>query len=336
MMTTTDPGPGRTATPPGPAPAVALRGVSKTFGDVRAVRDLDLTVDPGTVVAFLGPNGAGKTTTIDMVLGLSEPGAGDVSVYGMAPREAIARGLVAAVMQTGGLLKDLTVAETVRLTASLFADTAPVDEVLERAGITAIAGRRVGKCSGGEQQRLRFAMALLPDPELLVLDEPTTGMDVEGRRSFWGAIRADAERGRTVVFATHYLEEADLYADRVVMVAHGRVVADGTASQVRAMVSGRTLRATLPGLDAGGPGGSSGAARLLEDLRALAGVGGVEQRGSSVTVHADDTDAVARHLLTTTDAHDLEIVARGLEDAFVALTADDETEPTTNALGARS
>ena len=187
-------------------------------------------------------------------------------------------------------------------------------------------------------------MALLPDPELLVLDEPTTGMDVEGRRGFWGAIRADAARGRTVLFATHHLEEADLYADRVVMVAHGRIVADGTASQVRATVSGRTLRATLPSL-AGGPGDSSGGERALEDLRALPGVASVEERGSSVTVHAQDTDAVARHLLTTTDARDLEIVARGLEDAFVALTADDADrtgtdrtgtdQPTTDQQGAR-
>ena len=211
----------------------------------------------------------------------------------MALREAIARGLVAAVLQTGGLLEDLTVAE-----------------VLERAGI---ANRRVGRCSGGEQQRLRFAMALLPDPELLVLDEPTTGMDVEGRRSSWGAIRADAARGRTVLFATHHLEEADLYADRVVMVAHGRVVADGTAAPVRAMVSGRTLRATLPSLADGGPGGSSGAGRLLDALRALPGVASVEERGEDVTVHAEDTDAVARHPLTATDARDLEIAARGLE-----------------------
>ena len=162
-------------------------------------------------------------------------------------------------MQSGGLLKDLTVAETVELTASLFADSRPVAEVLERAGITGIAGRRVGKCSGGEQQRLRFAMALLSDPELLVLDEPTTGMDVEGRRDFWAAIRQDAARGRTVLFATHYLEEADAYADRIVLVRQGRIVADGTASEIKAMTAGRTVRATLAGADeqrgaAGRPG----------------------------------------------------------------------------------
>src|SRR3954453_23607888 len=234
-------------TRPATVPAVALRGLTKRFGAVTAVDGLDLTIEPGEIVAFLGPNGAGKTSTIDMVLGLSRPDAGTAEVFGMAPRTAVAHGLVTAVMQSGGLLKDLTVAETVELTAALFAHTRPVTEVLERAGLTAIAGRRVAKCSGGEQQRLRFAMALLPEPELLILDEPTTGMDVEGRREFWSAIRADAEKGRTVLFATHYLEEADAYADRVVLISRGRIVADGTPAEIRAMSSGRRISATWKG-----------------------------------------------------------------------------------------
>ena len=153
-------------------------------------------------------------------------------------------------MQTGGLLKDLTVRETVQYTASLFADTKPVDDVLESAGITGIADRRVAKCSGGEQQRLRFAMALLSDPALLLLDEPTTGMDVEGRRSFWSAIREDAQQGRSVLFATHYLEEADQYADRIILISNGLVVADGTGSEIKALATGRVVRATLPDADA--------------------------------------------------------------------------------------
>src|SRR3954471_14485063 len=303
-MTQTFPGAAASATSRA-VPAVALRGLTKRYGAVTAVDALDLTIEQGEIVAFLGPNGAGKTSTIDMVLGLSRPDAGTAEVFGMAPRSAVAHGLVTAVMQTGGLLKDLTVAETVQLTAALFTHTRPVAEVLERAGLTAIAGRRVGKCSGGEQQRLRFARALLPEPELLILDEPTTGMDVEGRREFWGAIRADAERGRTVVFATHYLEEADAYADRIVLVSRGRVVADGTSAEIKALSAGRLVSATWIGAE------PADAAALYD----LDGVEDVELRGDTVRVHTRDSDSLARHLLTSTPAHDLQITSRGLEDA---------------------
>ena len=291
----------------GAVPAVQIAGVTKDFGSVHAVRGIDLTLDQGEIVAFLGPNGAGKTTTIDLVLGLTNPTTGSVQVLGLEPRQAIARGLVSAVMQTGGLLKDLTVRETVQYTASLFADSTPVDEVLARAGIEGLADRKVGKCSGGEQQRLRFAMALLSDPALLLLDEPTTGMDVEGRRTFWAAIRRDAEQGRTVLFATHYLEEADQYADRIVLISKGLIVADGTGSEIRALAAGRSVRATLPDAD-------------VDRLSAIGGVDGVEVRGDTVILHAKDSDAVARYLLTETDARDLEITSKGLEDAFLSLT----------------
>jgi ABC-2 type transport system ATP-binding protein len=295
-------------------PAVRLTGVTKDFGKVRAVRGIDLELEQGEIVAFLGPNGAGKTTTIDMILGLSTPTSGTAEVFGMQPRHAIARGLVAAVMQTGGLLKDLSVRETVQYTASLFADTKPVDEVLASAGIAAIADRKVAKCSGGEQQRLRFAMALLSDPALLLLDEPTTGMDVEGRRAFWTAIRRDAEQGRTVLFATHYLEEADQYADRIILASNGAIVADGSGSEIKALATGRTVRATVNQPD-------------TTALSALGGVDSVEVRGDQVYVHAKDSDAVARYLLTQTDARDLEITAQGLEDAFLSLTGrPDDTE----------
>ena len=313
---------GRRAAGTGQPPAIALRGVHKNFGSVQAVRGIDLDISSGEIVAFLGPNGAGKTSTIDIILGLSQANAGSVAVYGLHPRQAISRGLVSAVLQTGGLLKDLSVAETAEYTASLFTDPRPVAEVLQRAGITAIADRMVGKCSGGEQQRLRFAMALLPDPELLILDEPTTGMDVEGRRNFWAAIRQDAARGRTVLFATHYLEEADAYADRIILLRHGRVVADGTSSEVKAMAAGRTVRVTMANPDQ---------AALL----AIPGVESVEVRGETVLLHSSDSDSVARYLLTQTPARDIEITTRGLEDAFIALTSDDTDDHSNTAGGPR-
>jgi ABC-2 type transport system ATP-binding protein len=294
--------------------AVHLSGVHKNFGPVHAVNGIDLSVSSGEIVAILGPNGAGKTTSIDMILGLSQPTSGSVSALGMHPRQAISRGLVSAVMQSGGLLKDFTVAETVEYTASLFVHAEAPADVLKRAGITGIADRRVGKCSGGEQQRLRFAMALLPDPELLVLDEPTTGMDVEGRRSFWSSIRQDAQKGRTVLFATHYLEEADAYADRIVLMRQGQIVADGTSAEIKAMSAGRTVRATLPGASEA-------------ELAAIPGADSVELRGDTVLIHATDSDSVARYLLTSTSARDLEIIARGIEDTFLALTGDAAPAP---------
>lgn len=298
--------------------AVELRDLTKSFrgshgATVRAVRGIDLTIGAGEVVAFLGPNGAGKTTTLDMVLGLTTPDGGTVRVFGEAPRRAIDAGIVSAVLQTGGLLRDLTVRETVRLIASTYAAHSPVDEVIGRAGLERLADRRVSKCSGGEQQRLRFALALLPDPKLLILDEPTAGMDVTARRDFWETMHADATAGRTVIFATHYLEEADMFADRIVLVAGGRVVADGTTAEIRSRASGRTVSATLP------------PERLREAvarLEATDAVRGVDERGDRVIVSASDSDAVARMLLGELGAHDLEIVTASLEQAFMALTTD--------------
>ena len=294
------------------ARVVDVADLHKSFGAVRAVAGIDLRIQPGKIVALLGPNGAGKTTTIDMMLGLSKPDQGSVHMCGMTATDAIARGLVSAVMQTGGLLKDLTVAETVRLTSTLFADCRPVAEVLKRAGITDISNQRVGKCSGGEQQRLRFALALLPDPELMILDEPTSGMDVQGRRDFWAAIRQDSDRGSTVLFATHYLDEADAYADRVILLAQGKIVADGTSAEVKGLSAGRSVRAWLPDADE-------------KTISLLPGVRSVEIRGDRVLIQTNDSDAVARYLLTATKAKELEITSHNLEDAFIALTTDDRT-----------
>ena len=295
-------------------PALRLTDVRKTFavsGDrVEAVRGIDLDIAPGEVVAMLGPNGAGKTTTLDMVLGLTEPTSGTVEVFGLHPRRAVDAGRISAVLQTGGLLRDLTVEETVRVVASTFDSPQPVAEVMERAGITQLARRRVSKCSGGEQQRLRFALALLPDPDLLVLDEPTAGMDVAARRDFWAAMHAEAAQGRTVVFATHYLEEASSFAERIVLVSEGVVVADDSTEAIRAQATGRVVAADL-------------SSEYDEALRALPGVRSLERHGQRVIVRAADSDALARHLLTRTSATDLEITAGSLDDAFIALTTPD-------------
>jgi ABC-2 type transport system ATP-binding protein len=290
--------------------AVALRGLTKRYGAVTAVDHLDLTIQQGEVVALLGPNGAGKSTTIDMLLGLARPDAGTATLFGLAPHEAIRRGRVGALLQSGGLLPDLTVWEIVHLAGSLHRIHRPIGEVLDRAGIADLAGRRVGRLSGGQQQRVRFAMALVADPEMIVLDEPTTGLDVEARRAFWTQLREETSRGRTVIFATHYLDEADAYADRIVLMRAGRVVAGGTASQIKGVVSGRTIRASLPGAD-------------LAALAALPGVDQVEGRGESVLMHCNDSDLALRALVRSTPARDIEVVSRGLEDAFIALTVDE-------------
>ena len=305
-------------------PAVQISGLTKSYGNKRVLENLDLTVPAGTVLSLLGPNGAGKTPPIDMILGLGRPTGGEVSTFGMSPRQAVDRGLVAAVMQTAGLLPDITVRETVQLTASLFSHRIDAEDAMRRAGVTDFASRIVKKCSGGQQQRLRFAMALVSDPALLILDEPTTGMDVEGRRSFWEAIHADAAHGRTIIFATHYLEEADAFADRIILMRHGRIIADGTAAEIRASVSGRSLRATL----------TCAPERLrsaLTDPQIRGQVHDVEILGSSLTLSSTDTDAVAALLLSEHLAQDLEITSRGLEDAFMALTSDSASTPSAGA-----
>lgn len=300
------------------APAIGLHDVRRHFGSgerrVRAVDGVDLTVHRGEVVALLGPNGAGKTTTLDVLLGLTEPSSGSVSVLGGRPVAAAKSGRIAAVLQTGGLLSDLTVRETVQLIASLYGPAAlkRVPSVLDAADLTHLVRRRVSKCSGGEQQRVKFALAMVPDPDILVLDEPTAGMDVTARRRFWDVMRADADAGRTILFATHYLEEAEQFARRTVVMHRGTVVADAPTARLRASLGRRTVAATLP---------DATSAAVAERIGGMPGVADTRLDADRLTVIADDSDAVARALLDA-GARDLEVAAPTLETAFTALTED--------------
>ncbi|MGA8720720.1 MAG: ABC transporter ATP-binding protein, partial [Solirubrobacteraceae bacterium] len=214
-----------------PAAVVELSGVEKSFratgAVVHAVRGIQLSIAAGETVALLGPNGAGKSTTIDMLLGLLRPDSGTVSLLGRSPQQAVADGLVGAMLQSGALMRDVTPRELLAMMASLYPEPLEIDGAIELVGLNEIADRRAHKLSGGQAQRVRFALALVSDPAVLILDEPTVGMDVEARRGFWVSVRRFAARGKTVIFATHYLEEADAYVDRAVLMSHGRVVADG-------------------------------------------------------------------------------------------------------------
>jgi ABC-2 type transport system ATP-binding protein len=277
------------------------------------VRGVDIEIEIGETVALLGPNGAGKSTTIDMMLGLLAPDAGEVSLFGRAPADAVAAGAVGAMLQTGSLIRDLSVRELVTMMASLYPKPLGIEEVLELTGASEFASQRTQKLSGGQTQRVRSAVALVSNPELLVLDEPTVAMDVEGRHAFWHTMREFATRGKTVLFATHYLEEADAYADRAVLMAHGKVVADGPTNEIKAMVGTRTIRATLPSADLAD----------LAALTALPGVSGADRRGEAVMLTCGDSDLTIRALLATfPDARDIEIIAAGLEEAFLTLTGD--------------
>ncbi len=302
-------------TPQAPSPngrriGLELHGLTKSFGQVHAVRGIDLSVATGETVALLGPNGAGKSTTLDMVLGLLPPDTGTISVMGMSPSAAVDDGRVGAMLQTGTLIRDLSVREVVRMVASLYPRSRDVDEVLELTGIADIADRRTQKLSGGQTQRVRFAIALVSDADLLVLDEPTVALDVEGRHAFWTAMRNIASHGKTIVFATHYLEEADAYADRIVLMANGLIVADGPATEIKARVGLRTIRATLPGVE-------------LVELQAIPSVGSVERRGEAVVLTSADSDTALRALLTTyPQARDIEVRGAGLEEAFLELTGE--------------
>ncbi|ERS56400.1 MULTISPECIES: ABC transporter ATP-binding protein [unclassified Corynebacterium] len=295
----------------GSSTAIEVRDVEKVFAansshSVRALNDVSVSIATGEIVALLGSNGAGKSTLIDLILGLTEPSSGAITVQGKSPQEAINNTQLAAVLQSGGLLPDLTVSDTLKMISATFAQPLDIGEVAHHTNLEPILSRRVGKCSGGEQQRLRFALALLGDPQILILDEPTAGMDPGARRDFWASMQHQAELGRTIFFATHYLEEADNFAERIVLLHKGEVVADDKVIDIRSRGEVRRITAQFDG--------------SIPPMSALPGVTEITRTGDHIQMTTSDSDSLARHLLNHTGAYDLTISAHSLENTFLALT----------------
>lgn len=309
----TSPDPRRSRSGAGRHDPAALRfeDVTYRYGTLLALDRLCLRVGGGEIVALLGPNGAGKSTTISLLLGLLQPQHGHVEVLGTTPGQAVAQGRVGAMLQTGsgsGLPPGVRVEQALRLVRRLYRRPAPFDVVVERAGIGSLLGRPTHRLSGGQAQSVRFALAIAGDPELVFLDEPTAAMDVAGRQAFWRMIRQFGEEGRTIVFATHHLQEADQIADRVVVVNRGRVVADGSGAVLKGAVAARRLRFVCDRPDPA----------LLDRLE---GVTDVAVHGRRVLLDSLDADATVRDLVSGQVAfRDLEVVGAGLEDVFMALT----------------
>jgi len=299
---------------PSPTPAAELRGARKRYGDVLAVDGLDMAVRPGEVLALLGPNGAGKTTAVGLLMGLLTPDEGEARMFGLDPRSIAARQRAGAMLQISKVPETLRVGEHLELFSSYYPRPLPASEVLALAGLEGLEERPYGKLSGGQKQRLLFALALCGDPDLLFLDEPTVGLDVASRRGLWRRVRELVARGRTVLLTTHYLEEAEALADRVVVLDRGRVLAEGTPGEIAARAGSRTVRchtrlplatvATLPGV-----------------VRAERHGG--ETQGGETVIFAASAEGVVRRLLEEDpDLTDLEVRGTGLEDAFLALTGE--------------
>jgi ABC-2 type transport system ATP-binding protein len=299
-----------------------LKGVTKRYGSVTALADVTLALEAGQVTAILGPNGAGKTTTVKLLLGLTQPTQGTVRLFGTDPRSLAARQRTGVMLQISKVPESLKVREHVELFCSYYPTPMGVGAALAAAGLTALADRKYGALSGGERQRVLFALAICGNPDLLFLDEPTVGLDVESRRSFWQEVRRLSRAGRSIVLTTHYLEEADALADRIVMVNRGAIVADGPPHVVKGLAAARRIRcvSTLP----------------IERIRPLPGVQSVRQDGASLEILTSDADALARRLIELDAAlSGLEITGAGLEEAFLTLTANREEPALAGVGGAR-
>jgi ABC-2 type transport system ATP-binding protein len=287
----------------------SLEVVSKNYGEVRALRRVNFTVRAGQVVALLGPNGAGKTTAVKLLLGLIQPDSGKARVFGGDPTNPQNRMRTGAMLQVGRVPETLRVGEHLDLFSSYYPNPMPLEEVLAAAGLEKLRDRKFGDLSGGQRQRTLFALAICGDPDLLLLDEPTVGLDVESRRALWEEIRRLVERGKTVLLTTHYLEEADALADRIAVINQGEIIAEGTPAEIKAQTSGKRIRCIT----------ALGLATLLQ----IPGVTAARQDREAVEIHARDAEPVVRVLLARDPSlSGLEIASAGLEEAFLALTQD--------------
>jgi ABC-2 type transport system ATP-binding protein len=298
-----------TESPNSNAVVASLDGVSKSYGDIQALHNLSFTVRAGQVVALLGPNGAGKTTAVKLLLGLIQPNSGRARVFAGDPTHPQNRMRTGAMLQVGRVPETLRVREHIELFSSYYRNPLPLQEVLATAGLEKLRDRKFGDLSGGQRQRTLFALAICGNPDLLFLDEPTVGLDVEARRALWDGIRTLVERGKSVLLTTHYLQEADALADRIAVINRGAVIAEGTPAEIKAQTSGKRIRC-VTGL-------------TLGSLLQIPGVIDVKQDREAVEIQARDAEKVVRVLLTEDPGlSGLEITTAGLEEAFLALTQD--------------
>ncbi len=293
------------------APVARIEGVSKNYGPVQALVDFNFEVRAGELVALLGPNGAGKTTAIKLLLGLATPSRGRVSVFGGDPASTLTHTRIGAMLQVGRVPETLKVWEHIDLFSSYYPNPLPLGETLAIAGLEDLRDRKFGVLSGGQKQRVLFALAICGNPDLLFLDEPTVGLDVEARHLLWDEIRKLVKRGKTVVLTTHYLEEADALADRVGVINKGSIIAEGTPTEIKSRTAGKKIRCVTE--------------LSLAVVRGLPGVSSVQQDRDALVIHASQAEDVLRGLLKLDlEISGIEVSGAGLEDAFLALTREDK------------
>jgi ABC-2 type transport system ATP-binding protein len=284
-----------------------VEGVSKKFGDVTALRSVDLRIAPGRVVGLLGPNGAGKTTLVRLLLGMTRPNSGSVTVFGSDPRKASTRMRMGAMLQVAKVPETLRVREHIQLFSSYYPQPLALTDSLAIAGLESVAGRLFGELSGGQKQRVLFALALCGNPDLLLLDEPTVGLDVEARHALWQRIRDLVTRGKTIVLTTHYLEEADALSDEIVVIGAGSIIAQGTPPEIKAGIGGKLIRCVT--------------ALSARDVQLLPGVLSARENRGALEVRASNPDDVIRQLLMRDPSlSGIEVSSTSLDDAFLALT----------------